>query len=76
LAYEKLVVHAIQRNDMKAFSHRFRIFTQKEDRDRTLEFLKANTSSRESDQMQPVKLTIMIEDDDILSLPLEWGEGG
>lgn len=76
MAYTKMVIHAIERDDAKPFPHRFRLFTKREDRDHVLEFMRNNSEASQAGKLRPVKLTILVEDDDIQQLPLEWQAGG
>lgn len=63
MAYEELVVPAIQRKDVKAFAHRFRPFSSKVDRDQTLKFIKENEAAATADLYEPVTLRVVVQTD-------------
>lgn len=76
MAYEELVVPAIQRKDVKAFAHRFRSFSTTVERDQTLKFLRENQDAKTVDNLEPVRLRIIVETDEVNQLTLDLGDKG
>jgi hypothetical protein len=61
MAYEELTIHAIQRKDKPGFAERFRLFPDKRERDKTLEFIKENEHPSTADEACPVILRIIVK---------------
>jgi hypothetical protein len=76
MAYEELVVPAIQRKDVKGFDHRFRSFATKEERDRTLKMIRENESAVLAANMEPVMLRVIVETDENNQLTLDLKQKG
>lgn len=71
MAYEELTVYAIQDESLKAFSHRFKVFHSREERDQTLDFMMNNLDARTASMRHPVKLKVVVYTDDNRQLELE-----
>lgn len=76
MAYEELTVYAIQHEDLKAFAHRFRTFSSREERDTTLDFMKNNLDARTASMRHPVKLKVIVQTDENNQLELDLSETG
>lgn len=71
MAYEELVIPAIQRKDLKGFAHRFRTFTSKEERDRTFNFMTCNQNPDAAANLSPVTLKIIVQTDEVNQMTLD-----
>lgn len=76
MAYEELTVYAIQDESLKAFAHRFRTFTSREERDEALLFMKNNLDAQTASMRHPVKLKVIVQTDENNQLELNLPETG
>lgn len=76
MAYEELTVYAIQDENLKVFAHRFRTFPSREERDKTLDFMKTNLDAGTASMRHPVKMKIIVYTDDAQQMTLDLGETG